>query len=157
MSYQEYRFASATGSTLSNFHLCSKKLKIWGLEFSSSEQGYQYFKALFHHRLDIATQILNESSSLRCYRLGKRVKTSKLWRAEKVLVMQHILRHKLYQCQEFRAELLCNKDKVFVESTNNRFWGRNEQGKGLNTLGVLLHSLVGYWELECLFNDRGCE
>ena len=150
MNYERYLFSSSTKSTLSNFHKCSVTLRIWGKEFDSSEQAYQYFKALFHDKQDLVDKILTEKTSIGCYRLGKRVKTSKLWQAEKVQVMLHILKHKLYQCKEFQAELLGNKDKVFCEATVNHFWGLGKQGTGLNTLGVLLHILVGVWEMDHL-------
>ena len=150
MNYERYLFSSATGSSLSNFHLCSQKLRIWNLAFDSSEQAYQYFKALFHSRLDLTERILNEKSSIGCYRLGKRIQTSKLWQREKSHVMFHILKHKVYQCSEFRAELLANQSKVFCENTLNHFWGLGRNGRGLNTLGVLLHMLVGFWEADHL-------
>ena len=151
MNCEQYLFSSATKSSLSNFHICSKKLKIWGKSFDSSEQAYQYFKGIFHDKQNLVERILAEKSSVGCYKLGKRVRTSKLWRGEKVHVMLHILKHKLYQCEEFRAELLGNKDKVFCENTVNHFWGLGKNQEGANTLGVLLHMLVGVWELDNMY------
>ena len=151
MNYERYLFSSSSKSTLSNFHQGSVALKIWGKTFISSEQAYQYFKALFHCKFDIAGKICRQRNSLACYRLGKQIRTSNLWREEKVHVMFHILKHKVYQCVEFREELLGNRNKVFCEDTRNSFWGLGKGGKGLNTLGVLMHMLVVFWEMEMLY------
>ena len=121
-----------------------------GVKFDSSEQCYQYFKALFHNRHQLCLQILTQRSALKCYKLGKRIVASLLWHEEKIHVMLHILKHKLYQCAEFRCELLQNQSKVFTENTKNKFWGIGSNGKGLNTLGVLLHQVVLAWELDNL-------
>ena len=69
--------------------------------------------------------------------------------------MFHILKHKVYQCTEFREELLLHRDKVFCEDTKNQFWGLGKGGKGLNTLGVLLHMLVAFWDVEVLNLSEG--
>lgn len=150
MSFERYMFNSACNSALSNFHTVQGKLTVWGIKFDSSEQCYQYFKALFHGKQQLCTKILKQHSALKCYKLGKSIVTSQLWRQEKVDVMFHILMHKLYQCTEFRQELLQNQCKVFTENTKNRFWGIGHSGEGLNTLGVLLHKVVLAWELDHL-------
>ena len=58
--------------------------------------------------------------------------------------MLHILKHKYWQCVEFRKELHDNSDCIFIEDTGNKFWGR-QGDTGANTLGVLLHRTL----LEC--------
>jgi ribA/ribD-fused uncharacterized protein len=121
------------------------------MKFISSEQAYQYFKALFHARWKLIPQILSCTTSLGCYRLGKSVVTTARWNKEKVEVMLHILRHKIYQCPDFREELL-HYDKcvhVFVENTPDTFWGIGN-GKGLNTLGALLHYVLTEWQVDHL-------
>lgn len=157
MNYERYLFSSASRSTLSNFYQGSRRLCIWNKSFASSEQAYQHFKAVFHGHWEIAVEILREGTSVGCYRLGKGIKTSTLWQKEKVRVMLHILKHKVYQCAEFREELLQNRNKVFCEDTKNQFWGLGKGGKGLNTLGVLLHMLVVFWDMERLNLAEGCD
>lgn len=140
----DYLFCSASGSTLSNFFIC--ELKVWGRTFCSVEQAYQWFKACFHKSWVNADTILATQDSYAIFRLGRGIITTKLWHEEKVRVMLHLLKHKLAQCDQFRYELLNNKDCVFVEFCGNKFWGRDRNQVGLNTLGVLMHMLVCEWE-----------
>ena len=143
-----YKFSSRTGSTFSNFFACN--LLVWGVLFASSEHAYQYWKAVCHHKWGIAQKILSSKDPRVAFRLGRRIRTGKNWQEEKVGVMTHVLWHKLYQCEPFRAELLgVPGTAVFVEDTSNWFWGRGSDNNGLNTLGVLLH--VVKCECELMF------
>ena len=121
------------------------------MTFSSSEQAYQYFKALFHSKYYKCTGILKTHNPSRIYAIGHSIVTSKVWEGERVKVMLHILRHKLYQCESFRAELLAAADTaVFTEATRDKFWAIGN-GSGLNTLGVLLH----IWSMSVMWFARG--
>ncbi len=140
----EYLFCSSTGSSLSNFFYCD--LKVWGHKFCSVEQAYQWFKACFHKSWVNADAILATQDSHAVYKLGRGIITTKLWHEQKVHVMLHLLKHKLAQCDQFKQELLENKDCIFVEFCGNRFWGRNVNHQGSNTLGVLMHMLICDWE-----------
>lgn len=139
-------FNYASGSPLSNFYNC--ELLIWGKTFSSSEQGYQYFKAVFHELMVLAEQIRATHDPKKVYRLGKAIVTSKAWEAQKVGLMLHILRHKWWQSGQFRAHVELYKDCVFTEDTRNAFWGIGRNGDGINTLGVLLHVINAEAELQ---------
>ena len=144
---ERYYFCSGRRSTLSNFYKC--RVKIWNLSFSSSEQAYQYFKALFHDKPRLISRILATDNPHRIYRYGHSIPTCEMWKSERVEVMLHILRHKLYQCPEFRSELLSTGDLVLTEQTSDSFWAIGN-GFGWNTLGVLLHCVKLEYELEML-------
>ena len=118
---------------------------MWNLTFSSTEQAYQYFKCLFHGEEDKISKILLAKKAVDCYYIGKSCKTSQLWKEEKVHVMLHLLKHKFYQCEHFKVELSKFSDCILIEDTKNYFWGRGQDGKGLNTLGVLLHEVWSGW------------
>ena len=148
---ERYYFSSGKKSTLSNFHCCT--LRIWGKTFSSSEQAYQYFKALFHGKKFKVRAILRENNPSRIYAIGHAIGVNALWKEERVYVMLHILRHKLYQCAAFREELMKSDGKVLTEYTSDSFWAFGVDGKGSNTLGVLLHVIKMEWELECATPD----
>ena len=139
----KHLFSSKNQSPLSNFHPCT--LHLWNLTFESSEQAYQYFKCHFHGCWGKVDRILVARSAKDCYFIGKACKTSLKWKAEKVQVMLHILKHKYFQCDLFRQELGKFHEYILVEDTANHFWGKGSDGHGLNTLGVLLHRV---W-LEC--------
>lgn len=145
---ERYRFSSGKKSALSNFYLCP--IKIWGKCFSSSEQAYQYFKALFHSEFDTIRDILSTCNPHEIYAIGHAIPVTRLWKKERVHVMLHILRHKLYQCEIFREELLRSGDKILTEQTRDMFWAVGVSGNGQNTLGVLLHVVKMEWELEML-------
>ena len=140
---KKHYFSSRTGSSLSNFYMC--EIDLWNWQFQSSEQAYQFFKCVFHNEKAKADRIKRTVSPLACYRIGKAVRTSVLWKNEKVHVMLHILKCKFHQCMTFRQELKAFRSWIFVEDTANRFWGRGKNGKGLNTLGALMHRVL----LEC--------
>lgn len=142
-SDNKHFFSSYDNSPLSNFYKAD--IRIWNSVFHSSEQVYQYFKCIFHGCWRKANEIRKTRSVKACYRIGKSCRTSKLWQQEKVAVMLHILKHKYYQCREFKAELEKFDGFVLIENTNNEFWGRGKYGKGLNTLGALLIRV----KLEC--------
>ena len=140
---QKHLFSSQTNSPLSNFYRTD--LKVWGREFHCSEQAYQFFKCHFHEDWFRVHKILHAKNARQCYFIGKKCVTSKLWKEEKPHVMLHLLKHKFFQCPEFRAELRKYQHCILVENTKNHFWGRGINDCGLNTLGVLLHRV---W-LEC--------
>jgi predicted NAD-dependent protein-ADP-ribosyltransferase YbiA (DUF1768 family) len=113
-------FNWVSGSTLSNFYGC--QLKLWGREFSSSEQCYQWFKAWFHWKFAIAEEIGRTVDAVKIYRLGKSIVTVRAWQREKVDIMLHILRHKWWQCEQFKRELVAFDQCILTENTKNHFW-----------------------------------
>ena len=132
-------FNFKSGSILSNLTNCD--IQVWDHTFISSEQAYQYNKAVFHGRTDIVKRILQASDPFVIYRLGKSISTSGKWHKEKVKVMRHLLHAKYNQSSEFRNKLKATDRQVLIEDTPNEFWGRGKNNTGRNTLGLLLMEL----------------
>ena len=61
------------------------------------------------------------------------------WMDQRVAVMQALLDAKFQQCPPFRDALACHGH--FIEDTNNTFWARGKDWKGLNQLGQSMHHL----------------
>ena len=144
--FSPYKFNSKSGSSLSNFFIST--LLIWGVTFVSSEQAYQWYKALDNGDSQLADLILKESNSHRIYKLGKKVKTKPVWNTKKYYVMKNILCEKYDQCEIFRTELDKTKNCILVEDTPNEVWGHGKYGTGRNLLGVLLTEIRHYKQHE---------
>ena len=136
---------------LSNFHPFN--FKVHGIEFSSSEQAYQWGKAVFHDRYGLAREILGIRSAFRIWLLSKKIRVSSSWHSRKVDLMRDIIRLKAECCPRFKNSLLATGNKYIVEAVaSDKFWscgvkkaelrfvnGRNWPGE--NQMGRLLMEL----------------
>ena len=125
------------------------------MEFSSSEQLFMWFKAVFFEDFDIADQIYKSSSPEDARKLGRLVKNydDSDWEEVRVDYMKRAVTYKFYQNADLRKQLLDAKydGKTFVEAAyydriwgigynenealdNLDNWGRNELGKILTDL-----------------------
>ena len=109
---------------LSNFYPVS--LTSEEQNFSSSEQLYQYRKAVILNQPEDAQEILRTTKPLDIKAIGDRINekvdTTK-WEDVKVAEMRSVLELKFHTCKEFREKLKNSQDKILVEATNNLFWG----------------------------------
>ena len=125
------------------------------LEFSSSEQLFMWFKAIFFGDQDTADRIYRSSSPEEARRLGRLVRNydDVRWNKVRVDYMRRALTHKFYQNTDLRQQLLNPRfdGKTFVEAAYyDRIWGigynendamANVTNWGRNELGKLLTEL----------------
>jgi ribA/ribD-fused uncharacterized protein len=132
--------ASGRLGILSNFHECNLTLN--GLKFKSVEHAYQYQKAIFHDRKDIATRVLHATSPYLAKQAAKSIAQTEDWHKCKIDVMTDILSQKAKQNINFCKVLMNTGNKHLVHNTeNDSFWGCGENFQGLNKLGTILEDL----------------
>ena len=136
---------------LSNFYnIGGNKLHYSGKSFNSSEQAYQYTKAIFHGEKNLSKEILHTTDPRRIKKLGD-FRESVAWKKEKVAFLQEILLRKAVCCSDYRAEV-SDPNAVFVEAVQDPFWGsgmnyeetcnaRPGQWTGANVMGTLLSKI----------------
>lgn len=135
---------------LSNFYPC--ELDVFGKQFKSAEQAYQYSKAVHQGQLDIAKEILNCKDAYEAKAQARSLQYNKEWQEVKVQKMKEILSNKASQVPEFTNKLLDTKDDIIVESTTDRFWGsgldkmdtvytKRRFWPGRNNLGSILEEI----------------
>lgn len=138
------------GNKLSNFFKCD--LNIQGQIFTSSEQLFQWRKAIFHGEEDKAQEILVMEKPLEIKRLGDKVKQSDKWIGCRTKVMEEVLKCKIDQCDVMRDELIKSGNKMLVEATRDSYWGSglsreetmntdSENWQGKNVVGKILTRL----------------
>ena len=126
---------------LSNmFNSSDFRLKHLGLTFLSSEQLFQWLKAVQNGDDDAADNIINESDPFKAKTLGDNVKTVPGW--DPVKTLTKVARIKAAQCSDFRDQLLKDKNTM-VEGTLDPFWGKGHDGRGKNTFGNILMQVRG--------------
>lgn len=120
--------------------------------FTSSEQLFMWFKAVFFEDFDIADQIYKSSSPEEARKLGRLVKNydDADWEEVRVDYMKRAVTYKFYQNADLRKQLLDTKydGKTFVEAAYyDRIWGigyneseaeKNVDNWGRNELGKIL-------------------
>ncbi len=132
---------------LSNFYPCEIKYK--NVIHKSNEHQYQWRKATFDERFDIADRISEANSAWEAKKLGDKVKSTPAWEANRARCMEECLLMKLEQCNDFKDELIKSGSKVLVESTKDCYWGSGlskedslktspEGWPGTNTMGLIL-------------------
>ena len=132
--------ASGRFQVLSNFFPCT--LHMFSKRFASAEHAYQYQKAIFHRRNDIALRVLRTQSPYKAKDLMKSLPQTKSWHDQKADFMKTILHEKSKQCPVFRKALVNTGMKKLIHNTEtDSFWGCGEDFNGLNTLGCLLEDL----------------
>lgn len=108
-------------SYLSNFY--ATRVVINGETFSSSEQAYQFSKAIICEREDIAKFIKQCNDPVKIKHQGDRVEVKKKWENQKLNVMKCIVTGKFLQNQEIRDKLINTGSSELYECTTNTFWG----------------------------------
>ena len=124
------------GSPLSNFY--EFPLSIWGMNFPSSEHAYQYKKCTATGNNTAAASVLRAPTPVNAKWIGDKIETDNKWEDLQQGTMFEILKSKARQCPQFRDALVQSQDRPLIENTPNRYWGRGNDGNGLNMLGKLL-------------------
>ena len=122
---------------LSNLYIIPGGLVAYENEFNTSEQLYQWRKAVENRETEIVRLILANKNPYTQLRLGKGIKTDSRWEKIKVNVMRDVLWIKLIQCVEYRQTLIESGFKPIIEDTVHEFWGRGKNNTGKNMLGCL--------------------
>ena len=116
-------FRSAT--PLSNFHQIKVKDKDDNM-FHSSEQWYQYQKALEFEDTETANDIMNADTPLKCFQLGKSVRNFNLrqWHLKAKQVMLEAVSAKFEQNPHIQKYLQDTKDTIIAEANpRDKVWG----------------------------------
>lgn len=112
-------------SPLSNFFRC--EFVCHGKRFHSSEQCYQYSKALFFNDVKTASQILESGSPFKCLLLGRQVQNfdKNVWRSGVAIQCMRIALRAKFE-KNFHLQKVLNEtgDSLICEaSKNDRYWG----------------------------------
>lgn len=139
--------ASGRHQILSNFFL--DKLIIKGVTFNSAEQAYQFKKAQFHGRQDLAIKILRTRSPFQIKKIANGIIQCQAWHEVKTEIMQEILNEKAKQCSTFRKSLVKTGSKKLIHNVeSDSFWGCGDNFLGQNVQGMLLEELRMSIQLE---------
>ena len=139
-------------STFSSFYKVQFSLD--GQQFNSTEQYFQYQKALYTENIEIATKILKTKEPIDQYLLGKKIINNEAkWTTEKAKeVMEIANKAKFNQNDNLKKELMETGKKTLVEcNPHDSFWSngpritQNEaddspKWKGGNALGIILNN-----------------
>ena len=107
---------------LSNLYNC--QLHVDGHSFHSSEQLFQFKKAVATGCSDIVDKVLATNDAFDAMILGKKIQTDEEWAATTGTdLMGEALKVKFDQVPAFRDFILEHGDKAFVESSANKIWG----------------------------------
>lgn len=131
---------------LSNFFPC--QIKFGDHIFGSSEQLYQYERALFANDSISVNDILRANTAQKAKRAAVRVSNSPSWDQVKLDKMKHIIDLKFNQNPVLKAEILKTGEAHLIEATIDTFWGaglpltsrklRDGNWRGHNHLGKIL-------------------
>lgn len=134
-----------------------------GTLFSTSEQCFQYSKAIFESEDDLANEILILSDAYECKKKGAEVETSEEWLAKRDELMSNIIREKFTQNDDMLSTLLSTGAATLYEATTDHYWGigstlfskdtYQETSKGQNRLGLLLMELRKSLDDDCASPD----
>lgn len=120
--------------------------------FTSGEQAFAFAKTFYstdpYKSRDIATRIMAAKSPGAAKKLGRQAPLDlTIWDGgHKVQIMREIVHAKFSGVTEYAGKLINTGAMMLVEGNdwNDTFWGRCN-GKGLNTLGVILMEERGLW------------
>ena len=136
---------------LSNFYPVD--LMVEEITFTSVEQLYQYTKASFHGRDDLAEKILKSTTPRSAQVIGDSInEVSDDWDGECSNIMKRLLALKFQESEDFRNKIEDTGNKIIVEGTSNTTWGsglspsltastRIDDWPGSNRLGFMLMEL----------------
>lgn len=109
--------------------------------FTSVEQAYQYRKAIWHERYDLAKQIRKAKSGMEAMCLGTKICPDEGWHEIKIRIMFRLLLCKSRSCIEYYNFLMNTLDVKYRECTLHPFWGAI---RGHNVLGMLHEQVRRY-------------
>ena len=147
----------SSSSPLSNFHNTTIK-DADGKKFHTSEQFYQYHKAIHFNDEESAYKILLADTPLECYKLGRTIKNfnKDVWHnGQAKQVMHKAVSAKFQQNQKLCDFLLQTNDSKLVEANpRDRDWGvglsvhskdigNETMWRGTNWLGEILMKVRG--------------
>lgn len=134
---------------LSNMYPC--KFVYQDMLFESSEQCFQYQKAIHDEEDLLASEIFALSNAYDCKKSGDSFTPSPGWNDACEDEMKRILRAKFEQNKDIRHFLLNTKDATLYKATKGDYWGidlalnskeaHEEAGTGKNRLGLILMAL----------------
>lgn len=123
-------------------------------EFTSTEQAFMYYKALYFDNQELADEIIKEHNPNKCRLMGRQVKgyNDEKWSKVRYEVFYRLNLAKYTQDKNLQKKLLDLKfdNKIFVEASPiDRIWGvgldennplidDKENWKGTNFLGKIL-------------------
>lgn len=135
-------------SPLSNLFPCN--IRVNGLAFKSTEQCYQYAKAMHHNMTHKANEICREPDPYVNMSQGGFAEDPE-WREKKFRIMETILRHKVEQVVPFREMLRQTTNHKLIENSWSFIWGTacpfhapcvwDGSYRGHNNLGRLLEKV----------------
>ena len=123
-------------SSFSNFF--PAPITIWSTTFRTTEHAYQFRKALEMGQHAIADNIRHAPTGWKAMDMAESITTNEHWGNIKQSIMYQLLQVKAEQCSVFRRDLEASKGEMLVEDTSHEYWGRGNNGTGLNMLGRLL-------------------
>ena len=129
------RFRGAK-SCFSNFF--PTPITIWNTTFKSTEHAYQFRKAIEMGQHAVADDIRRAPSGWKAMDIAESIVTNEHWGNIKQSIMYQLLQMKAEQCPAFYQDLEASKGQILVEDTSHEYWGRGNNGTGLNMLGRLL-------------------
>ena len=149
-SYQEnsenIKSTHGRDEPLSAFH--SECFKVYGLEFKSIEQAYQYTRAIRSGRLDVSTKILAAPNPWDANEHSKQIESNPDWEGQKSKVMHEIVSAKLQQCQSLKEALQDSGSKILVSpKQGDIFWGT-----GLN-LNLTCQTNPNAWPVKNMYGS----
>lgn len=135
---------------LSNFYPC--KIVLQGITFTSSEQAFQYTRALRLKEPHTASLILRSRKAVQAKRLGKSITTTTPeWDNDRFDVMRRITSEKFSQNYQLAGKLISSGQEQLIEATIDGFWGakasinskaiRDGSWMGANFLGKILQEV----------------
>lgn len=130
----------------SNFY--PAPIEVLGNHFLTSEQAYQYSKAIRLGDPQTAEMILRAKSPKEAKFLGNGVEHKDKWDDDKIDVMRHVITEKFKQHKDLRDKLLATGQENLIEASLDSFWGakatltsksiKNGTWTGANTLGKII-------------------
>lgn len=136
-------------SPLSNLYPC--RLKYNGLHYTSSEQAYQYAKAIHHGLPLLAKDIKAEIDPHDIMNMGNSIQIDCEWAEKRFDTMENIVRHKAEQVGDFYELLKQTGSHRIVENTSCDTWGSacafnsmaiwNGTFRGQNRMGKILERI----------------
>lgn len=113
------------GSVFSNFYMPCR-VCIDGVEFSSSEQAFMWFKAKYFQDEETADEILKTNIPAKAKKLGRKVKNFNTdeWMKVCKVYMKKACMAKFTQNEDLKKEIIKYKNQKFVEaSPYDKIWG----------------------------------
>lgn len=133
---QDTVFIKGHENPLSNFFLCAIT---WDSnKFYSAEHAYQFSKAMYHNKTELAEEMKKADTANKVKMLSKSINPLESWINKRCKVMKDILVEKFKQVEKFRSALLATGNKPLAHDVVDLFWGTGKNFKGQNMFGKLL-------------------